>query len=208
MSRRAGSSGRWRRRQERDPYVGRAVAEDRRSRAAFKLEQIQTKARVIRPGAVCVDLGASPGGWSQFAARAAGPKGAVFAIDLLEMAPIPGVTFVHGDFTDAAVREHLQSLLGGRPVDLVMSDMAPNISGNRATDQPRSMALADAALEFAADVLNPGGAFLTKLFQGAGFDDYVREARRQFAGTRLIKPKASRPESREIYLLARGYAMV
>jgi 23S rRNA (uridine2552-2'-O)-methyltransferase len=208
MSRRGGSSGRWRRRQESDTYVERAAAEGWRSRAVFKLEQIDAKARLLRAGAACVDLGASPGAWSQFAARAVGPGGAVFALDLLAMDPIPGVTFVHGDFTDDAVRQRLKTLLGGRPMDLVMSDMAPNISGNRAIDQPRSMALADEALGFAANVLSPGGVFLTKLFQGSEVDDYVREAGRRFSSARLIKPKASRPESREIYLLARGYGMV
>lgn len=208
MSRRAGSSGRWRRRQDSDTYVERAAAAGWRSRAVFKLEQIDAKARLFSTGAACVDLGASPGAWSQFAARAVGPKGAVFAVDLLAMDPIPGVTFVLGDFTEDAVRDRLKALLGGRSVDLVMSDMAPNISGNRAIDQPRSMALAEEALDFAADVLGPGGTFLTKLFQGSEVEDYVREATRRFAKARLIKPKASRPESRETYLLARGYGMV
>jgi 23S rRNA (uridine2552-2'-O)-methyltransferase len=206
MSRRTGSSSRWRQRQERDPYVERAVREGWRSRAVFKLEQLQAKERVLKPGMHCVDLGASPGGWSQFAARAVGPKGRVWAVDLLPMDPLPGVEFLQGDFTCADTLEKLRAAMGG-PADLVMSDMAPNISGNRAVDQPRSMALAEEALLFAAEVLKPGGDFLVKLFQGEGFPEFVRSVRGRFESAKLIKPKASRPESREIYLLARNYGV-
>lgn len=207
MSRRTGSSSRWRQRQERDPYVERAVREGWRSRAVFKLEQIQTKERLLKPGMRCVDLGSSPGGWSQYAARVVGPKGTVIAVDLLPMDPVAGVEFLQGDFTTPETLEQLRAALGGQPADLVMSDMAPNISGTRAVDQPRSIGLAEEALLFATEVLRPGGAFLIKLFQGEGFQEFVQSVRAEFRTVRLIKPKASRPESREIYLLARNYGV-
>jgi 23S rRNA (uridine2552-2'-O)-methyltransferase len=207
MSRRSGSSDRWRRRQDADPYVERAAREGWRSRAVFKLQQIQQKERVLSPGLVCVDLGASPGGWSQLAARIVGSRGAVIAVDLLPMTPIPGVEFVVGDFQDPGILTEVEARLRGRPVGLVMSDMAPNISGTKAVDQPRSMALAEDALAFAEAVLAPGGSLLVKLFQGEGFDDFVSHVRDKFRRVRLIKPKASRPASREIYLLARNYGM-
>jgi 23S rRNA (uridine2552-2'-O)-methyltransferase len=207
MSRRRGSSQRWRQRQERDPYVARAAREGRRSRAVFKLEEVQRRHRILRRGSVCVDLGASPGSWSRYAAGIVAPGGRVIAQDLLPMDPIPGVEFVLGDFTEEATQERLLELLGGACADLVMSDMAPNISGNRAIDQPRSLLLAEEALYLAREVLRPGGCFLVKLFQGEGFEDFVAAVRRDFSSVRLIKPKASRRESREIYLLARNYAM-
>lgn len=207
MSRRTGSSSRWRQRQERDPYVERAVREGWRSRAVFKLEQVQTKERLLRPGMSCVDLGAAPGGWSQYAAKIVGAKGRVLAVDLLPMDPVPGVEFLQGDFTTADTLEKLRDAMGGQLADLVMSDMAPNISGNRAIDQPRSMGLAEEALLFATEVLKPGGSFLIKLFQGEGFQEYVKSVRGRFRTVKLVKPKASRPESREIYLLARNYGV-
>jgi 23S rRNA (uridine2552-2'-O)-methyltransferase len=208
MTRRSGSSQRWRQRRDRDIYAGRASREGFRSRAAFKLEQIQAKERVLRAGALCIDLGASPGSWSQLAARVVGSSGRVWAVDLLPMEPIPNVEFIHGDFTAAATRAAVRDSLQGRQVDLVMSDMAPNISGNRAVDQPRSMALAEEALAFAEEALKPGGSLLIKIFQGEGSDGFARVLRRRFASVRVVKPKASRPESREIYLLARNYRMV
>lgn len=207
MSRRGGSSHRWRARQERDPYVERAMRDGWRARAVFKLQQIDAKEKLFARGRVVVDLGASPGSWSQLAARAVSPGGLVIASDLLPMDALPGVEFVPGDFTEPATLEAVLAVLGERRADLVMSDMAPNISGNRAIDQPRSMGLADEALMFAEEVLKPGGDFLVKLFQGAGFDAYVGRARERFRKARLVKPKASRPESREIYLLARDYRM-
>jgi 23S rRNA (uridine2552-2'-O)-methyltransferase len=207
MSRRTGSSQRWRARQERDVYVGRANRAGWRSRAIFKLEQIQAKERLLRPGTVCVDLGSAPGSWSQLAARLVQPGGRVVAVDLLPMESIPGVEFMHADFTAAETVANLKELLEGTGVDLVMSDMAPNISGNRAMDQPRSVALLEEALLFATEVLKPGGDFLAKAFQGEGIDVFIRELRRHFATVKTIKPKASRPESREIYLLARIYRM-
>jgi len=207
MSRRAGSSARWRQRQQRDPYVEKALREGWRGRAVFKLEQINAKERILRKGMVCVDLGAAPGSWSQLAAQLVGPQGWVLAQDLLAMDPIPGVEFVPGDFTQIATLQAVRQSLGERRADLVMSDMAPNISGNRSIDQPRSMQLADEALLFAEEVLSPGGDFLVKLFQGEGFDAYVQQIRAKFRRARLIKPKASRAGSREIYLLARTYGM-
>jgi 23S rRNA (uridine2552-2'-O)-methyltransferase len=207
MPRRTGSSQRWRQRQERDIYVEQANRSGWRSRAVFKLEQIQAKERLLRSGAVCVDLGSAPGGWSQLAARLVGSAGRVIAIDLLPMEPIPGVEFLHGDFTAPETLQALRNLVGGKPVDLVMSDMAPNISGNRVIDQPRSLALLDEALLFAREVLRPGGDFLVKAFQGEGIDVFTRELKEHFKTVKTLKPKASRPESREIYLLARSFGM-
>ncbi|HEY9183173.1 MAG TPA: RlmE family RNA methyltransferase [Gammaproteobacteria bacterium] len=207
MPRRTGSSQRWRQRQERDIYVEKASRGGWRSRAIFKLEQINTKERLLVPGTVCVDLGAAPGSWSQLAARLVQPGGRVIAVDILPMDAIPGVDFLQGDFTEPATLDRLRTLIGSTPVDLVMSDMAPNISGNRTIDQPRSLALLDEALLFATEVLRPGGAFLCKAFQGEGIDALTRQLRSHFGSVKTIKPKASRPESREIYLLARSFGM-
>jgi 23S rRNA (uridine2552-2'-O)-methyltransferase len=207
MPRRTGSSQRWRQRQEKDIYVEQANRAGWRSRAVFKLEQIHSKERLLIPGIVCVDLGAAPGSWSQLAARLVQPGGRVIAVDLLPMEAIPGVDFLQGDFTEPATLDKLRALVGSRPVDLVMSDMAPNISGNRSMDQPRTLALLDEALLFATEVLRPGGAFLCKAFQGEGIEEFTRRLRSQFGTVKTIKPKASRPESREIYLLARSFGM-
>jgi 23S rRNA (uridine2552-2'-O)-methyltransferase len=207
MPKRTGSSQRWRQRQERDIYVEQATRDGWRSRAVFKLEQIQEKEQLLRRGTVCVDLGSAPGGWSQLAAKLVGPTGRVVAIDLLPMEPIPGVEFLLGDFTHPETLEALRNLVGPKPIDLVMSDMAPNISGNRTMDQPRSLALLDEALLFAREVLRPGGDFLVKAFQGEGIDVFTRELRGSFGTVKTLKPKASRPESREIYLLARRFGM-
>jgi 23S rRNA (uridine2552-2'-O)-methyltransferase len=207
MPRRTGSSQRWRQRQERDIYVEQANRSGWRSRAVFKLEQIQDKERLLKPGTVCVDLGSAPGSWSQLAARLVGPTGRIVAIDLLAMEPIPGVEFVQGDFTAPETLQALRNLIGEKPVDLVMSDMAPNMSGNRAMDQPRSLGLLDEALAFAREVLRPGGDLLLKAFQGEGIDALTRELKRDFKTVKTLKPKASRPESREIYLLARSFGM-
>jgi 23S rRNA (uridine2552-2'-O)-methyltransferase len=207
MPRRTGSSQRWRQRQERDIYVEQAGREGWRSRAVFKLEQIQAKERLLRAGTVCVDLGSAPGSWSQLAVRLVGPAGRVVAVDLLPMESIAGVDFLQGDFTTPETLEALRKLVGVKPVDLVMSDMAPNISGNRVMDQPRSMALLDEALLVAREVLRPGGDFLVKAFQGEGIDAFTRELRGHFKTVKTVKPKASRAESREIYLLARSFGM-
>jgi 23S rRNA (uridine2552-2'-O)-methyltransferase len=207
MPRRTGSSKRWRQRQERDIYVEQANRDGWRSRAVFKLEQIQAKERLLHSGSICVDLGSSPGSWSQFAAKLVGNTGRVVAVDLLPMEPLERVEFLLGDFTTPETLAALRALLGDVRVDLVMSDMAPNISGNRAIDQPRTIALLDEALLFAEEVLRPGGDLLLKAFQGEGVDVLTRDLRQRFAVVRSIKPKASRPESREIYLLARDFGM-
>ena len=202
---RSKSSHQWMQRHLNDEYVKRARREGYRSRAAYKLLEIQERDRIIKAGQVVVDLGAAPGGWSQIAARLSGGKGEVFAMDILEMDPIPGVTFLQGDFREEEVLNRLMDLLGGRPVDLVISDMAPNVSGVAAVDQPRSMYLCELALDFACQVLKPGGTFVTKVFQGEGFDDYVRDIRSSFQRLVTRKPKASRPRSREVYLVATGH---
>jgi 23S rRNA (uridine2552-2'-O)-methyltransferase len=207
MPRRTGSSQRWRQRQERDIYVEQATRAGWRSRAVFKLEQIQAKERLLKSGETCVDLGSAPGSWSQLAARLVGPTGRVVAVDLLPMEPIPGVDFIVGDFTSPQTLQALRDLVGTNQVDLVMSDMAPNLSGNRAIDQPRSLALLDESLLFAREVLRPGGSFLAKAFQGEGIDAFTRELKAHFKTVKTLKPKASRPESREIYLLARSFGM-
>jgi 23S rRNA (uridine2552-2'-O)-methyltransferase len=207
MPRRTGSSKRWQARQERDIYVEQANRAGWRSRAVFKLEQIQAKERLLTPGTMCVDLGSAPGSWSQLAVKLVGARGRVIAVDLLAMEPIQGVEFLQADFTTPETVAKLKEMLGGIAVDLVMSDMAPNISGNRAMDQPRSVALLDEALLFATEVLKPGGDLLVKAFQGEGIDAFTRDLRGRFATIKTIKPKASRPESREIYLLARTYGM-
>lgn len=207
MPRRTGSSQRWRQRQERDIYVEQAGRGGWRSRAVFKLEQIQARERLLRAGTVCVDLGAAPGGWSQLAAKLVGPSGRVIAVDLLPMEPLPGVELLQGDFTAPATLQALRELVRPAPVDLVMSDMAPNLSGNRVMDQARTMALLDEALLFATEVLRPGGDFLVKAFQGEGIDAFTRELKGRFKTVKTLKPKASRPESREIYLLARSFGM-
>jgi 23S rRNA (uridine2552-2'-O)-methyltransferase len=207
MPRRTGSSQRWRQRQERDVYVEQAGREGWRSRAVFKLEQIQAKERLLRAGTVCVDLGSAPGSWSQLAVRIVGQTGRVIAVDLLPMESLAGVDFLEGDFTTPETLEALRTLVGAKPVDLVMSDMAPNISGNRVMDQPRSLLLLDEALLFAREVLRPGGDFLVKAFQGEGIDAFTRELRGHFRTVKTVKPKASRAESREIYLLARSFGM-
>src|SRR5690606_28845787 len=165
------SSSRWKQRQARDPYVRQAQAGGWRSRAVFKLEELDRKERLLAPGRVVVDLGAAPGAWSQYAVGRVGPRGRVVAVDLLEMMPLPQVSFIQGDFRDEATLEAIRQALAGAPVDLVLSDMAPNMSGMRAVDQPRSMYLAELALALAEEVLKPGGALVVKLFQGEGFQE-------------------------------------
>lgn len=187
-----------------DPYVRRARALGYRSRAAFKLLEIDARDRLFAAGQIVVDLGAAPGGWSQVAAEKAGPRGLVVAIDLLDMEPVPGVTFVHGDFTAEPVRREIERALGGRPVDLVLSDLSPNLSGVTATDQARSGALAERAVEFAAAHLKPGGTLLIKTFQGAGFPALLGRVRASFERVVSRKPDASRSKSSEMYLLARA----
>jgi 23S rRNA (uridine2552-2'-O)-methyltransferase len=208
MPKRSKSSSRWLAEHASDEFVKRAQKEGWRSRAVFKLAQIQETERLLRPGMRCVDLGAAPGGWSQYAARIVGPKGRIVATDILPMDALPGVEFVLGDFREEAVLEQVLERVGSDKVDLVMSDMAPNMAGIDAVDQPRSMYLAELALEFAERVLTPGGDLLVKLFQGAGFEQFMRDARRRFGRVATKKPKASRTRSPETYLLARQFGMV
>lgn len=203
MSRRSRSSGRWLREHFDDPYVQRARQEGWRSRAALKLEEIDRADRLVFPGAVIVDLGAAPGGWSQYAARKLRGCGTVIALDLLPMDDLPGVTFLQGDFRDQAVLDALLAQLAGRHADLVMSDMAPNMSGVDVIDQARAAELGEVALGFARQVLGPEGALVLKLFQGSGFQQLLGDARRHFAEVRMRKPKASRGRSSETYLVAR-----
>ena len=207
MSRRRRAGGSWRERQERDPYVQRARKEGWRSRAVFKLEEIDRRERLLKPGMVCVDLGAAPGGWSQYVTEKLDGRARIIAVDLLEMDALPCVEFVQGDFRDDDVFERLLALVGEDGADLVMSDMAPNISGTRVVDQPRSMYLAELALDLAQRVLKPGGSFVCKVFQGEGFDKFVRDARNAFGRVRVIKPDASRAASREVYLVARNFSL-
>jgi 23S rRNA (uridine2552-2'-O)-methyltransferase len=208
MPKRTKSSARWLAEHANDEFVKRAHREGWRSRAVFKLEEIQQRERLLRPGIRCVDLGAAPGGWSQYAARLVGGGSRIVATDILAMDEIPGVDFVQGDFREAAVLDAVLARIGAAKVDLVLSDMAPNMAGIDAVDQPRSMYLAELALEFADRVLAPGGDLLVKLFQGEGFDRIIRDARSRYGRVVTKKPKASRTRSPEIYLLARQFGMV
>jgi 23S rRNA (uridine2552-2'-O)-methyltransferase len=208
MVKRTKSSARWLAEHANDEFVKRAQREGWRSRAVFKLAEIQDSERLLRPGIRCVDLGAAPGGWSQYAARIAGASSRIVATDILPMEAIAGVDFVLGDFREDSVMEAVLGAVGATKVDLVLSDMAPNMAGIDAVDQPRSMYLAELALEFADRVLAPGGDLLVKLFQGAGFEDVVKSARSRFGRVVTKKPKASRTRSSEIYLLARRFGMV
>ena len=208
MPKRTKSSARWLAEHAADPYVKRAHEEGWRSRAAFKLEEINRAERLLRPGMTVVDLGAAPGGWSQYAARVLGGKGRVIALDLLDMPALPGVEFIQGDFGEDAVLERLQALLAGDHADLVMSDMAPNMMGIADVDHDRSMHLVDLAVDFAARALRPGGDLLLKVFQGREFQPLVARLRGQFETVKLRKPKASRSRSAELYVLARGYRLV
>ncbi len=202
---RSKSSHRWMQRHVSDEYVKRSKREGFRSRAAYKLLEIQEKDRVLGPGQVVVDLGAAPGGWSQVAAEVVGPRGEVIAFDILEMDPLPGVTFIQGDFRDEAALRALEAVLDGRQVDLVISDMAPNVSGVAAVDQPRAMYLCELALDFCLHHLRPGGGFVCKVFHGEGFDAWMREVKAHFGRAVTRKPKASRANSREVYLVAGNY---
>ena len=207
MATRSKSSQRWLKEHFSDPYVKKAQAEGMRSRAAYKLEELVERDRLLKPGMVVVDLGAAPGGWSQWVRQSLDSMskdnpGRVVALDILEMPTLAGVEFLHGDFREDAVLSALEAALEGARVDLVLSDMAPNKSGMDAVDQPRMMHLAELAMEFADNHLRPGGTFLIKLFQGVGFDQYVRDLRRRYAKVSIRKPAASRKRSPEVYALA------
>ncbi len=204
---RAGKTRRWLQEHRSDVFVKRAAQAGYRSRAAYKLAEIDDRDSIFAPGQVVVDLGAAPGGWSQVAAARTGPGGRVVAMDLLAMEPLPGVEFIPGDFHQAETLARLEALLAGRAVDLVLSDMAPNISGIRAGDQARAMALAELALDFADTHLVAGGTLLVKVFQGADYPAFLAAMKRRCRSTKVRKPEASRRKSAEHYLLGRGFGV-
>jgi len=204
MTKRAKSSARWLKEHFNDVYVKRAQAEGWRSRAVFKLEEIDRRDGLLKPGMTLIDLGAAPGGWSQYAQRSLKNQGRIIALDILPMDPLVGVDFLQGDFQDEAVMAQLLNMLGANHADLVLSDLAPNMSGMMAVDQPRAMALAELALDLAWQVLKPGGSLLVKVFEGEGLDDFRRQLRHHFKELLVRKPKASRDRSRELYLLAKN----
>ncbi len=202
---RSKSSGRWLKEHFDDQYVKRSKDDGYRSRACYKLMEVNDKDHLLKAGMTVVDLGAAPGGWSQVAAEIVGDSGRVVASDILEMAPLGGVTFVQGDFTEDSVFEEILSAIGDEPVDLVISDMAPNMSGNASSDQPAAMYLVELALDMARQILKPNGHFLVKVFQGEGFDSYLADMRSSFQSVVTRKPDSSRARSREVYLLGKGF---
>ncbi len=207
MSKPRRTSGSWRDRQERDPYVQMARRDGWRSRAVYKLEQIDQKEKFLRPDMICVDVGSAPGSWSQYVTRKLKGRARIIAVDILPMDALPDVEFILGDFQDDAVFEQMLQAIGDEGVDLVMSDIAPNITGTRVVDQPRSMYLVELALDLARRVLKPGGSFVCKVFQGEGIDAFVIDTRNSFKRVKVMKPKASRAGSREVYLVARNYQL-
>ena len=194
----------WIQRHVKDPYVKQSQIDGFRSRASYKLLEIVEKDRLIRSGMTIVDLGSAPGGWSQVASDLAGESGKVYAVDILPMDPLRGVEFIQGDFTEAAILDLLQTLVKNRPVNLVISDMAPNLTGSKDIDQPAMIYLAEIALDLALNSLESKGIFISKLFHGQGFDQFVREAGKVFNKVSIVKPQASRPKSREVYIVAKG----
>ncbi|EKT4463385.1 MULTISPECIES: 23S rRNA (uridine(2552)-2'-O)-methyltransferase RlmE [Pseudomonas] len=205
MVQRSKSSANWLREHFNDPFVKQAQKDGYRSRASYKLLEIQEKDRLIRPGMSVIDLGAAPGGWSQVTSRLIGGQGRLIASDILEMDSIPDVTFIQGDFTEDAVLQQILAAVGDSHVDLVISDMAPNMSGTPEVDMPRAMFLCELALDLATRVLKPGGDFLIKIFQGEGFDMYLKDVRTKFDKVQMRKPSSSRDRSREQYLLGKGF---
>lgn len=205
MVQRSKSSHNWLREHFNDPFVKQAQKDGYRSRASYKLLEIQEKDKLIRPGMSVIDLGAAPGGWSQVTSRLIGGQGRLIASDILEMDSIPDVTFIQGDFTEDAVLHSILEAVGNSHVDLVISDMAPNMSGTPEVDMPRAMFLCELALDLATRVLRPGGDFLIKIFQGEGFDVYLKDVRSKFDKVQMRKPSSSRDRSREQYLLGRGF---
>ena len=204
---RSASSGRWLKEHFDDKYVLEAQKRGYRSRAFFKIEEIQNKDKLLKPGMTVVDLGAAPGGWSQYAAEIVGDEGQVIACDILPMDSLPGVNFLQGDFREEAVLEALLTRIKPEMVDVVMSDMAPNISGNLLSDQPRAMYLVELALDMCRQVLAPNGSFTVKVFQGEGFDQYLADIRSMFKVVKIRKPDSSRDRSREVYIVATGYKL-
>lgn len=204
-TRRAKGGSRWMQEHIRDPYVQQAQEKGLRSRAAFKLQEIADRDRIFTPASGVVDLGASPGGWSQLARERVGAAGRVVAVDILPMAPLPGVEFIQGDFREAQTLEALLAVLGGDGADLVLSDMAPNITGTRVVDQPRAMYLAELAVDLAERILKARGKLLVKVFQGEGFEQFIVDLRHRYRRVAVRKPAASRARSREVYVLAQGH---
>lgn len=202
---RSKSSHNWLREHFNDPFVKQAQKDGYRSRASYKLLEIQEKDKLIRPGMSVIDLGAAPGGWSQVTSRLIGGQGSLIASDILDMDAIADVTFIKGDFTDDTVLARILEAVGDSQVDLVISDMAPNMSGLSAVDMPKAMFLCELALDLSGRVLRPGGDFLIKIFQGEGFDSYLKTVRQMFEKVQMRKPSSSRDRSREQYLLARGF---
>src|SRR5690554_2064776 len=202
---RSASSSRWLKEHFDDHYVQKAQKQGLRSRAVFKLDEIQKRDKILRPGQVVVDLGAAPGGWSQYVADLQDGQGEIIACDILDMDPIAGVDFLQGDFREEAVLNALLERIGGANVDVLLSDMAPNFSGTDAVDQPRSMYLVELALEMCRSVLKPGGAFVVKVFQGEGSDVFLKDVRQAFTSVKVRKPDSSRARSREVYLVVTGY---
>ena len=205
MAKKRSSSKSWLKEHRDDPYVQRAQKEGYRSRACYKLLELQQRDRLIRPGMTVVDLCSAPGGWSQVAVEQVGHKGRVIASDILPMDNLAGVEFILGDFTEDDIFAQILRAIGEGPVDLVISDMAPNMSGVSAVDQPRSMYLVELAVDMARRVLAPGGSFVAKVFHGEGFDELFRDVRDSFDKVLTRKPKASRPRSREVYLVAKDF---
>ena len=204
---RSASSSRWLKEHFDDKYVQKAQKQGLRSRAVFKIDEIQQRDKILRAGQTVVDLGAAPGGWSQYVADLQDGNGEVIACDILEMDPIAGVDFLQGDFREEAVLKALLDRIGGATVDVLLSDMAPNFSGTDAVDQPRSMYLVELALEMCKQVLKPGGAFVVKVFQGEGSDVFLKDVRQAFTSVKVRKPDSSRARSREVYLVATGYKL-
>lgn len=202
---RSKSSKRWLQAHNTDPYVQQARQAGYRGRAIYKLMEIQQKTQILKPGQRVVDLGAAPGSWSQYVSQCLNHQGRIVALDRLSMMPIEGVTFFQGDFTQVETLKQLEDYLAGHLLDVVLSDMAPNASGCRAVDQPRAMELAELAFDFATDWLKAEGVFVVKLFHGEGFDDYIRQIKKYFKQVTVRKPKASKPQSRETYCIARHF---
>ena len=200
---RSKSSQRWLNEHHNDDFVRKSRLESYRSRSVYKLAEIEQRDRIIRPEMSVIELGAAPGGWTQYVAEKLSAKGSLLAVDILKMDPVPGAQIIQGDFTELETLESIRSTLDGRAADLVLSDMAPNFSGQVAVDQPRAMYLAELALDMCKELMVPGGCLLVKTFHGAGFEEYVRQVRDMFGEVRSRKPKASRARSREVYILAK-----
>lgn len=202
---RSKTSADWLREHVEDIWVQKAQQDGYRTRASYKLIELDDKDQLIKPGMAIIDLGAAPGGWSQVVARRLNGNGVIIASDILPMNPIADVNFIQGDFTEESVFDELMAAVKGRPVDLVISDMAPNMSGVASIDQPGSMYLVELALDMARQVLRPGGQFVAKVFQGDGFDEYIKDVRTSFSKVMIRKPKASRPRSKEVYVVGKGF---